>query len=116
MSNYTDSTYILMWCNEGLESVINATEEDRKHIMGILSDKPVDRRDLGEILHFMTMRARFNTQRHYEIYAIDTDGSITEEDFWEMFEDRPQYAADLIRERGRKIHSDRASANSIKIT
>jgi hypothetical protein len=110
-----NTTYILMWCNEGLESVINATEEDQNHLMGILADRPAPGKRLGEMLYYMTMRARFNTQRHYEIYAVDTDGSISPDDFWAMFEERPQETADLIRERGRLIHSDRAKSNLVKI-
>lgn len=111
-----EETFILMWCNKGLESVINATVEDRKKTWSLLADEPDRSRNIAEVLYYMTMRARFNTQRHYEIYAIDTDGSITAEDFWEMFEERPQYAAELIRERGRKLHSDRAEPNKLKIT
>ena len=110
-----EQTFILMWCSEGLESVINATEEDQNHLIDILSDRPESSKRLGEILYYMTMRARFNTQRHYEIYAVDTDGSISSDDFWEMFEERPQETADLIRERGRLIHSDRAKSNLVKI-
>ena len=53
------------------------------------------------------MRARTNTQRCYEIYAIGVDGSITQDDIAAMFKTDPQYAADLIRERGEKIYSDR---------
>lgn len=108
------NTYILMWDCNGLESVINATEEDQTMLMDILKDQPTKSKNVGQILHYMTMRARFNSQRHYEIYAVDADESIEEEDFWRMFEERPQESADLIRDRGRKIWSDRAS--SVKIT
>jgi hypothetical protein len=37
------------------------------------------------------------------------DGTITQEDIVAMFRTDPQYAADLIRERGEKIYSDRRS-------
>lgn len=111
-----EATYILMWSNEGLESVVNATEEDQKKTWSVLADQPDNSRNIAEVLYYMTMRARFNTQRHYEIYAVDTDGTITAEDFWKMFEESPQSSAELIRERGRLLHSDRAKSNSIKIT
>ena len=112
----SEETFILMWSNEGLESVINATEEDQRKTFNLLANKEDRSIDIGQTLYYMTLRARFNSQRHYEIYAIDTDGSITKEDFWEMFEERPQYSAELIRERGRKLHSDRAETGKLKIT
>ena len=104
-----------MWCSEGLESVINATEEDQNHLIDILSDRPESSKRLGEILYYMTMRARFNTQRHYEIYAVDTDGSIGADDFWTMFDENPQETADLVRLRGRLLHSDRAEPTRTRI-
>jgi len=55
------------------------------------------------------LRARYNSQRCYEIYAIGVDGTITQEDIRDMFETDPQYTADLIRARGEKIYSDRRS-------
>jgi hypothetical protein len=72
-----------------------------------LANKPVPREDFN-IQHWQ-LRARFNTQRHYEIYAIGVDGTITQEDIRDMFETDPQYAADLIRARGERIYSDRRS-------
>lgn len=109
------NTYILMWDCNGLESVINATEEDQNQLMSILADRPVRSRNVGEILHYMTMRARFNSQRHYEIYAIDVEDGITTADIFSQFNDHPQAMADLIRERGRQLYSDRADPNRIKI-
>jgi len=71
----------------------------------VLANKPVPREDFN-IQHWQ-LRARYNTQRCYEIYAIGVDGTITQEDIRDMFETDPQYAADLIRARGEKIYSDR---------
>jgi cell division ATPase FtsA len=59
------------------------------------------------------MRAQANTQRHYEIYAIGVDGSITQDDIAEMFRTDPQYAADLIRAQGEKIYSDRRTQKDV---
>jgi hypothetical protein len=64
----------------------------------------------------LLLRARFNPQRHYEIYAIDCAEEM-DEAFWrEQWEDNPQATAELIRERGHKIYSDRANTKEIKIT
>ena len=56
-----------------------------------------------------------NPQRHYEVYTVQTDPSINKDDMVRMFEDSPQTMADLVRERGNKLYSDR-SKNTTKIT
>jgi hypothetical protein len=71
----------------------------------VLANKPVPREDFN-VFHWQ-LRAQYNTHRHYEIYAIGVDGSITQEDIVDMFKTDPQCAADLIRTRGEKIYSDR---------
>jgi len=53
------------------------------------------------------LRARANSQRHYEVYSVHVDEGITKNDIVDMFNDSPQAMADLIRERGNKIYSDR---------
>ena len=40
---------------------------------------------------------------------------ISDEDIRSMFENDPQGSADLIRDRGRKIYSDRRDATAVKI-
>ena len=97
-------TFCVMWDCHGLEAVGEIIDPAMK-TWAVLANKPVPREDFN-VLHWQ-MRARTNTQRCYEIYAIGVDGSITQEDIAVMFKTDPQYAADLIRERGEKIYSDR---------
>jgi hypothetical protein len=73
----------------------------------ILGNKTVPKENFN--IEHWKLRARLNSQRHYEIYAIGVDGSITKEDLVEMFKTDPQYAADLIRARGEQLYSDRRS-------
>jgi hypothetical protein len=99
-------TFCVMWDCNGLEAVGEIIDPAMK-TWAVLANKPVPREDFN-VMHWQ-MRARANTQRHYEIYAIGVDGTITQEDIAEMFRTDPQYAADLIRARGEKIYSDRRS-------
>jgi DNA-binding CsgD family transcriptional regulator len=99
-------TFCVMWDCNGLEAVGEVVDPALK-TWAVLANKPVPREDFN-VLHWQ-MRARTNTQRCYEIYAIGVDGNITQEDIAEMFKTDPQYAADLIRARGEKIYSDRRS-------
>jgi hypothetical protein len=64
----------------------------------------------------LLLRARYNSQRHYEIYSVEATDGITAEDIREMFEADPQTAADTIRRLGHCLHSDRAERHRVLIT
>jgi len=108
------STYVVSWCNEGLEGIIPVSELEKKDMWNILQSKTATA--ATSAVTMMVMRARFNTQRHYEIYSIETTDGITEKDLRNLFLECPQYAADLIREKGSQLFSDRAVPNNIKIS
>jgi len=55
------------------------------------------------------LRARFNSQRHYEIYTFNAVEGIGEQDIRDMFDNNPQMAADTIRRVGHCMYSDRAT-------
>jgi hypothetical protein len=113
-----NDVFILSWDQEGLESCINATELDRKRMWDILADQQGSGRghDLNSIVSAIMLRARFNSQRHYEVYSVVADGAVTEQDLRDLFEQDPQGAAELIRERGRCLHSDRRAKQKVLIT
>lgn len=107
--------FVVMWCNEGLECVIPATNPDHEEIMAILKGVNPDT-SVARTVGMMMMRARFNSHRCYEIYGVAAVDSITKEDIEEMFENAPQEAAETIRRLGNQIYSDRATPSRIKIT
>lgn len=103
----------------GLESCINATELDQERTFNILSNKTGGENKLGHIVAHLRLRAQANSQRHYEIYSIAVDSTISKQDLEEQFEQNPQAMADLVRNRGNKIYSNRLSETDrsrIKIT
>ena len=104
---------LLMWCNEGLEYCVNITKIDQKIMWETLKGK--DTQICLPNLNAMILRARYNPQRHYEIYTVDVDASITASSMINMFEENPQGMADLIRERGYKLYSDRAEKSKERI-
>ena len=113
-------TYVLSWDCEGLEAVVNISDIDKENVWAALSnteENPSKGRPhtVNSIVNMLMLRARFNTQRHYEIYCIDTDDTITADDLRRQFDDNPQGMADLIRERGRQLFSDRVNQDKIKI-
>ncbi len=119
MDTVETNVFVLSWDNEGLESVVPVSDIEAKNdvlekerMLQILSDPDsVDPGFKGQsiagIVQRLILRAQFNTQRHYEIYSVCVDASIDADTLRQYFEDNPQGAADLIRERGNKIYSNR---------
>ena len=98
-------TFIVMWDMTGIESVIDASAIDSEDTFNRLKGSKSNL--FGSLLHKLFIRAKANSQRHYEIYYISVDECISEDDVMLMFKDNPQGAADTIRRLGTKIYSDR---------
>lgn len=122
MAKQKHNVFLLSWDMTGLESLIDLTtleklheDGEKKRMMQILGDP--EARDpgnqagsmLNQIVQNILLRARVNQQRHYEVYTIQTSSSVSEKDLWDMFNNDPQYAAELIRERGNQLYSDRVN-------
>lgn len=120
MAKQKHNVFLLSWDMTGLETVLDLTsfeklqkQEEQQRIIKILSDPDAEdpgdttARALNQTVQHIMMRARVNAHRHYEIYTIQTTPGITEHDLRSMFDNNPQHAADLIRERGNKLYSDR---------
>jgi hypothetical protein len=106
--------FLVSWDCNGLESCINLTEYEKETSWALLSNEDPPAKLNGIVNHLM-MRARANPQRHYEIYTMTAVDSITDEDIRGMFESDPQGSADLVRDRGNKIYSDRRDTAAMKI-
>jgi hypothetical protein len=108
------SIFLLSWDMLGIEAVVNITEIDQEATWAMLQDlKP--RHRLSSVVNAVMLRARYNSQRHYEVYTVAMSKDITEQDVREMFDANPQGMADLIRERGHKMYSARLEPGEIKI-
>lgn len=106
--------FIVVWDMTGLEAIIDANELQSEDVMRALQGGKGSK--LGETMFAITMRARANTHRRYEIYSIHTDPSITKETLENLFKANPQEGANIIREHGHKIYSDRANKQTQVIT
>lgn len=107
--------FLVVWDQLGLECCMDVTEDQQRRMWQKLKGEPVSQSQIPNINHIM-LRARFNSQRHYEIYTVEATDGITAEDIREMFETSPQSAADTIRRLGHCIHSDRAERDRVLIT
>jgi hypothetical protein len=97
-----------MWDCNGLEYVADITADQQRVTWEKLQGKETPRHAYANPQHLM-LRAKFNPQRHYEIYTFNATEGIGEQDIRGMFENNPQMAADTIRRIGHCIHSDRAT-------
>lgn len=100
----TTHKLLVFWGNEGLESVFDLTDWERRKMWCILKDEPEVR---PPSLKLMMLRAQANVQRECEIYIIETE-DIPLEEMRELFNDSEtaQMVVDLIREKGTKLYSD----------
>jgi hypothetical protein len=105
--------YAVMWDCYGLEAVAEVPDPALATFALLKDQKPPETPNIN----MWALRARFNTQRHYEIYIINTTPEIEREDIVAMFEADPQTAADTIRRLGTRFYSDRRSeSQEIQIT
>jgi hypothetical protein len=115
----TKNAFIFLWDQLGIEAIVPVTQyelHEHENTIRLLKEQPRIRNPLDSIVRGLLMRAQFNPQRHYEIYAIDCAEGM-DEAFWrEQWEEYPQATAELIRERGHKLFSDRANTQQVKIT
>ena len=112
----TVNAFIFSWDINGVEAIVPISQYehwDKQNLIRMLSEKPTERNPMDSIIRNLILRAKFNTQRHYEIYAIDCDPSLDEEFWREQWQEYPQYTADLIREKGHKIYSDRQTKKPV---
>ena len=103
--------FAIMWDYTGLEACVRVPDPADTTFALLKGDKPPE---LPNINHWQ-LRARYNTQRHYEIYIITATPGIDEDDIRDMFENSPQSAADTIRRIGHCYYSDRANEDRIVI-
>lgn len=115
----TINAFIFAWDQYGIESIIPITQyehHDKQNLMRMLKEEPTIRNPLNSIIRNTVIRAKVNSQRHYEIYAVDCSPELDEEFWKKQWELHPQETAELIRDRGHKIYSDRKSKERVLIT
>jgi len=104
--------YAVMWDCYGLENIVELPDPALATFAVLKDQEPPPTPNIN----MWALRARFNTQRHYEIYIITTTPEIERDDIRSMFEADPQTAADTVRRLGQKFYSDRRTEHEIKIS
>ena len=70
--------FVVMWDNTGLEYIGDITADETNRSWSALKGKPVG--SALPNLNHMILRARYNPQRHYEIYQVQATDGITADD------------------------------------
>lgn len=112
----TTNAFIFSWDCNGIEAIIPISKYERwdaENTFKILLERPTRQNPLNSIIGHLILRARHNSQRHYEIYAIDCSTEMDEQFWRDQWEAEPQHTANLIRERGYKIYSDRVTTKPV---
>ena len=107
-------TYAVMWDCLGLEAVARVDDISKRRMWATLKGEDADRIHAPSILHWR-LRAQANMQRNYEIYLLETEDDIGEDEIREAFEASPQTMADTVRRIGHCFYSHRRDEREIVI-
>jgi hypothetical protein len=110
ISNKIPHVFLFMWDMYGLEFCQDVTTVEKRNMMKALKNEQLER---PFNLNALLLRARFNSQRNYEIYTMTVEKGITEEEVIEWFNTNPQNAVDQIRARGRRLYGEPAQAEPV---
>jgi len=106
-----DKSFLVVWDMLGLESIfsiddamIEVENYEKDKVWKTLKDEPVGKKPNPIPLQLLIMRARYKSQRSYEIYSFNT--TMSEREVRNIFAEDPQPIVEWIRENGNKIYSD----------
>ena len=106
-----ENSFLVVWDMLGLESIFSIDDAmaevenyEKDKVWKTLKDEPIGKKPNPIPLQLLIMRARFNSQRSYEIYSFNT--TMSEREVRKIFAEDPQPIVEWIRENGNKIYSD----------
>jgi hypothetical protein len=103
------SLFLIMWDEYGLECCLDVTQAEKDMVWAELSNTTSPKIPI----HLLMMRARVNSHRHYEIYTVRGNEGVSADDLIELFTTNPQGAADLIRQSGIQVYSNRLTKSPV---
>lgn len=110
--------FLAVWDIFGLESLfdIEQVQQDLKKwehekTIAILKDERFSKKSPGIPVQLLILRAKFNTQRQYEIYQFTSTLNYSE--VKKVFETDPQTIVDFIRKNGHKVYSDKTTLKQL---
>ena len=114
----TTNAFLFSWDCTGVEAIVPISQYedwDTANAFNVLEGKAKTANPLNSTINAILMRARFNPQRFYEVYAVDCDPHMRESDWRYMWQRDPQHCANIIRERGVKLYGEPMPVNTVRI-
>ena len=114
----TVNAYVFAWDCTGIEAIVPISEYENwetQNAFRVLEGKQPRTNPMNETINMLKMRARFNPQRHYEIYALDCDPSFTAARWSKLWHSDPQGCAELARAQGAHIWGEPMPQHSVRI-
>ena len=99
-----------MWDENGFEVIKDCTSWERESFLNTIAGKQLKPAPVN--LQALTLRARFNPQRNYEIWTFNATEELDEDTLWSYAYDNPQALVDMIRERGKRLYGEPATTES----
>jgi len=110
------NSFLVVWDMLGLESIFSIDDAmtqvenyEKEKVWKTLKEEAIGQKPNPIPLQELIMRARYNSQRSYEIYSFTT--SLSMNDVRKEFASDPQPIVNWIRENGNKIYSDYSKSN-----
>jgi hypothetical protein len=114
----TTNAFIFCWDQNGIESIVPISQYedwDKTNLFNMIAGRSVDKNPIDAIIRNMLLRARINSHRQYEVYAVECDIDLDEKFWRRQWQSDHAHTADLVRDRGHKLYSDRTT-NNIGVT
>lgn len=92
--------WVVLFDNEGLDTLIPWSELVEETVMSKLSGEPRQGPNPQHVVSRTMMRARLNTHRNTEVWAYNTSDDIDVDSMRHIWDESPQYMADLVRAKG----------------
>lgn len=114
--------FLVSWDNLGVEYLEDITKYHPNEwaklnlLQSIKDGTSMPPNPLSERVTHLTLRARFNNHRHYEIYVFSATEGVEFDDIKKWSDEDPQGFANFVRENhALKIFDDRAKPDKYKI-
>lgn len=109
LTMFEGKQWLVYWDNTGFEGIVDVGARLEKEAFDLLVHDKRQDQSISSIYNMMTMRARFNPQRHPEIWTFTSNEDITEESLREVADRDPQWLVDWIRKNGTKMYGERGT-------
>lgn len=104
MTTSKSRVFICMWDENGFEVLKDCTSWERETFLNTIAGKELTPAPVN--LQALTMRARFNPQRAYEIWTFNATEELDEDALWEIAYENTQALVDMIRRNGKQLYAN----------